>query len=111
MPFEFVREYAYKYPRHRVHRLLDGTAVAQYIGMRETKVWTCEWVRAERIRELIEANFPQSDDTDFVIEGEPNVEKAIGDGHNLFNVSVTASRLLADTAASESPLMTEGVTG
>jgi len=111
MPYEFVREYTYIYPRLRAVELLDGTTIGQQMGSVEKKVWKCEWVKYDRINTVITAAFPQTADTDFVIEGKPGVERVLGEGHDLWNITVTASRFLVGATAVESPLMTSGIRG
>lgn len=111
MAYEFTKSYTYKYPRVRAVELLDGTTVGQKIGYVEKKIWTCEWVKYDRIATVITAAFPQTSDGDYIIEGKPGIERALGEGHDLWNISITASRFLEGDAIVSSPLMSSGIRG
>lgn len=107
---EFISFVTYKYPRNVTRPLIDGTAITQRMGHIEIIEWRAEWVKAERIRDLVKENFPQESDEDFVVNGEPSIQVVSGlDGHNLFNVSLKATRYVSIEGVSSSTLFSRSV--
>jgi hypothetical protein len=94
MAFEFRRSVQYRYQRSALTPTLNGNTIQQTMGDREVIQVTIEWVVADRIFEVLEEEVAQIEASGFVLSGEPNVSRTIGEGHNLFDVSFTASRFL-----------------
>jgi len=107
--FEFIRTTTYRYPRTKVTPTLAGNTSVLIIGDIEVKEVSIEWVKGTRIREVIEEEAPQTELDGFYLDGDPSVERAISEGHDLWNISYRAVRFLpSPNAGKQGVLLTKG---
>lgn len=108
MAFEFKRTVSYSFSRVVAEPSINGNTFSQVIGDKEILDGVIEWVVAERIQQVIEDLVPQLANEDFVLDGEIIPERAIGEGHNLFNIPFRATRFVPSHIASRSSILVNG---